>query len=279
VKLAAGHARAPSRHDAIFRSAERLISSASQRPSGHRIPRLVFFVSGVACGLLLAFLLFRSDRPESTPASNASDRPASMVSEPQSQTYSSQARVATALDAPAPTNPPPHPTAALAAPITAAPMPPPSANSTTVIPPTTSPLTRAANFARPAPLLAITSSTTRIVLQGELRSTLPAVAPIAVKFELHFVPARTGLSGSLAGVVTFEEYGPPAPTLRVYGTFTSHAIMLRELQKIPVGASHAGDGYKFLIDRSDANDTGELSGTWTHGANRGPIVVKSALAL
>jgi hypothetical protein len=279
VKLAAGHPRAPYRNDAIFRSAERLISSTSHRPSGNRIPRLVFFVSGVACGLLLAFLLFRSNRPESTPAFSAANRPASTVSEPLSQTSSTQARVAIALDAPAPTNTPPHPTDALAAPITAAHLPPPNANSTTLIPPTASPLTRASNFAIPAPLLAITSSTTRIVLQGELRSTLPAVAPIAVKFELQFVPARTGLSGSLSGVVTFEEYGPPAPTLRLYGSFTPHAIILRELRKIPDGASHAGHGYEFLIDRSDANDTGELSGTWTHGANRGPLVVKSALAL
>jgi hypothetical protein len=279
VKLAAGHPRAPSRNDAIFRSAERLISSASQRPSGHRIPRLVFFITGIACGLLLAFLLFRSGRPESTPASSASNRPASTVIEPPSHTHSTQARVAPALAAPASTTTPPHPTDALAAPITAAPMPPPSANSTSLVPPNASSLSRASNLSLPAPLLAITSATTRIVLRGELRSTLPAVAPIAVKFELRFAPTHTDRSGSLWGVVTFEEYGPPAPTLRVYGSFTPLAIVLRELQQVPVGASHAGDRYKFLIDRSAANDTDELAGTWTHGANRGPLVVTSALAL
>ncbi len=279
MKLAAGHSRAPYRNDAIFRSAERLISSATHLPARDRIPHIVFFVSGIACGLLLAFLLLCSDRLESAPGARTSRLVSSPVIDPPRQSAAPLTTRSATLVTPAPTNTPRLAANSPAAPLTATPLPSPLERSPSAAAATSVGATRAADLSLSAPILAITSATTRIVLRGELRSTLPAVAPIAVKFELQFVPARTGLSGSLSGLVTFEEYGPPAPTLRIYGSFTPHAIMLRELQKIPVGASHAGDGYTFLIDRSDATDPGELAGTWTHGANHGPLLVKSALAL
>ncbi len=276
MKRDAVEVRAPYRNAALFRSAERLIASSPKKPDRLRPSRTFVFAVGLTCGFGLALLLLplafeaitramRGDEPAANIPANLRHR----------FTFTGQDSK-NAAPAPATST---TLTEAASAPATApTPVPTPRRNSIRSAATAPSSASRVTGRAPPVQTIIITQSTTRIMLKGELRSPSSSVstAPIVVNFDLHFQPGRR--DGSLQGLVQVLDDANPQLAFRVAGILSKSTITLSEIQKTSAEASLAPSGYVFVIELPAATATGEFLGRWTHGATRGNLVVRSALA-
>lgn len=125
-----------------------------------------------------------------------------------------------------------------------------------------------------ASTLVITTATTRLTFAGELRPT--SAAPLAVAFDLQYTPTHRG--GLLAGVVRIAQAPdtpPPLTGLQVTGVLFNRTLTLSEPGT--AGASLPG-GYVFVIELLADPANGQLSGSWSHGAIRGTLVLTRAQA-
>lgn len=269
MKPAALHPRSPYRNDAVFRSAELLISSVPKKPARKLASRPVIFAVGIVCGLGLAVLLVPRVREALGRVVAFDEAPAETSESPRSP---SPFRFAQPQDAAtAPIAPGRSITAVDTAPASA-----PRRRSVRAASPASNAEPNALDRDLPAPKIVITPYTTRLRMKGELRSTAASATPIIVNFDLRFTPGHGG--GLLRGLVQVLDDAHPRLAFPVAGTLFNHTLTLNESPEAPDSPAQSANGYVFVLQLPAAPATGEITGSWTHGTRRGTLLLQTAWA-
>jgi hypothetical protein len=273
----ADRVRAPLRYrnDAVFRSAERLLTAAPAIPARPRAPRWMIFSGGLVLGLALtaglalrvrrapvqigAIVVSSAFEPETPPADRGANvRPASAPR---------------ANPLPAPTAAvPPAPTLTRSTLETAAAEAVATTNAARRAATANLPRTAAAaNSPAAMPIVAIDggpavpAAVAEVTLRGELRSD--TAAPVRVEFVLR----RAGSAPAVNGFVRFFDGEARIAANAVTGAVSGNILSLRETQAVGSIAPGFPVGRQFIIFLPGNGAAPELRGSWLFGAARGTL--------
>ncbi|MBI5766453.1 MAG: hypothetical protein HZA93_01570 [Verrucomicrobia bacterium] len=261
------------RNDAVFRSAERLIATASKRPVRDRAPRAALFLVGLICGFAAAFFLFH--RWEQSAAATKKSSPAGIppVAKRRSPDSipSSPASAASVLgNQPDETAKGGLPPAAMsqAAPIAE----PPASLRPAAIRPNATGASGAGT--QSAVSFGTTTSVTTVKLRGEIR--FPAGRPpVTVEFQLYFRP-RSGRAVA-TGTVQFLSGPDQGEPVRLEGVLQNRTLNLNQVTNLPRGGYNVPILHQFVIEFPDVNKPADIGGTWSFGAREGKLALKVLL--
>lgn len=265
-------ARDPDRNTAVYRSAERLLASVPARPVPRRAARPWFVAGGLAVIVALVLLLPRSTfetadraaaggRAFQDPGVDSRHRFESLrlrIDEASAFAFADAAQAPSTERAVATPDARRTPTRAHA-PFWVHEGSPPST-------------TRDPTFRHATTAFFVTSATTHLIFQGEMRSA--SAASVTIVFDLKFSPAPLG--GLLEGSVQLRPTATRERAFHVRGVLLNHTITLNEVATPSQQDDRAGSGYGFVIELSDGANAADIAGFWTLGKSQGILLLTRA---